>query len=296
MTSPAITGNEPSTPAVPDTFTLPSVVEDPLLSTLPGAVIAQQESPAVMRIGVVAAINEGSMITVRISGSDVLLDCSYLFNQYWPLLGDRVIVMKQDSQWVCLGQMSGPVGSNNPLPNSSFEEGVIGSLPTGWTLTVGLTGAGVPTFTVAGGGGTTISGLRVVDFGTDSVGAGVSTAEAFSPTVPALPGSKWTAAYFVTSAIIGSIYPMYSDISTYIEFLDPTGVVLVGENIDNYSTGVDIPVLVYRRLSLTLFPAGFVVAPAGTASARVTMFATFELPAASYASFFIDNVILRQVD
>ncbi len=294
MTGPAIEGNTPSMLPVSSIFTAPSIVEDPLLSTLPGAVIAQQESPTVMRIGVVAAITEGTQITVRISASEVLVDCSYLFAQYFPLLGDRVIVLKQDSQWFCVGQMSGSINSNNVLFNSSFEQGVLAALPTGWTITPGLTGAGVPTFEVAGG--ETISGVNVADFGTDSVGAGVSTADVFSTSVPAEPGSKWTGAYFLMQAFVGSIYPMFHDLDMHIQFLDSAGALIIDHEINHLSVGADVASVLYRRLALTAFPEGYVVAPAGTALVRVRFVGIFELPAASFISFFIDNVILRQVD
>jgi hypothetical protein len=287
MTTPAGT----DMPVIPPA---PAIVADPLLETLPGAVVAQQESSTVLRIGVVAAIIEGSQITVRISGSEVLLDCSYLFYQYFPLLGDRVIVLKQDSQWICLGQMSGPIGSNNLLFNPSFELGTIGALPSGWTITPGLVGAGVPTFTAAGG--LNISGVQTADFGTDSVGAGVSSADVFSAPVSAVPGSKWTGGYFLMQAFVGSIYPMFHDLDMHIQFLDGAGALIIDHEINHLSVGADVAGTLYRRLSLTAFPDGFVVAPAGTSSVRVRFVGIFELPAASFVSFFIDNVILRQVD
>lgn len=286
MTSPNL---DPEPPVV-----IPPVIsEDPLLNTLPGAVIAQQESPTVMRVGVVAAIIEGTQITVRISGSDVLVDCSYLFGQYFPLLGDRVIVFKQDSQWFCIGQMTGPIMSNNSLINPSFEDGVVGVTPVGWTIVPGLTGAGVPTFQVAGGAN--ISGVNTVDFGTDSVGAGVSTADVFSSTIPALPGSKWTGAYFMMQAFVGSTPPMFHDLDMHIQFLDFGGAVLADYEINHLSAAADIAAVLYQRLALTTLPQGYVEAPAGTATVRVRFVGIFELPAASFVSFFIDNVILRQV-
>ena len=288
MTSPTTLTSEPPV-VIP-----PTISEDPLLNTLPGAVIAQQESSAIMRIGVVAAITDGSRITVRISGSEVLLDCSYLIGQYLPLLGDRVIMLKQDSQWVCLGQMSGPIESNNSLFNSSFEEGVVGSTPTGWSVTPGLVGAGVPTFTVAPGTG--ISGTKIADFGTDSVGAGVSTADVDSTPVVATPGSKWTGAYFLMAAFVGSTWPMFHDLDMHIQFHDPGGALIIDHEINHLSAGADIAATLYRRLTLASFPDGFVVAPAGTGLVRVRFVGIFELPAASFVSFFIDNVILRQVD
>lgn len=267
---------------------------DPLLQ-LPQAIVDQQESPAIMRIGVVAAIVEGSQITVKVSGSEVLIDCSYLLFQYFPLLGDRVILIKQDSQWVCLGQMTGPVGSNNLLYNPSFELGAVGSIPDGWTVNVISSGAGVPSFLVASYG-SPLTGKQIVDFGTDSIGAGVSQAEAWSRTVDAQPGSAWTAAFWQMGVLTASVAPDFSDLDFFIEFTDSTGAVIASNGIVGYSTSADVYVPLYKRLSLALYPTGKVIAPTGTQGVRVRFLGRFGLPAASFFSFFIDNVILRQVD
>lgn len=274
----------------------PSVTPDPLLDTLPGAVVAQQESPTVMRIGVVTQIIEGSQITVRISGSDVLIDCSYLFGQYYPLLGDRVIVFKQDSQWFCIGQMSGTIESNNPLPNSSFEQGAVGTMPTGWSINVISSAGGVPTFLVAFPGSTNISGSQAADFGTDSIAAGFSIADVYSPTIAAAPDSHWTAAYFLNSAFVGSSPPLFSLLELFIQFLTPTGVLITEYSVNVMSFFADVVGPLYRRLSLNAVPAGYVSAPIGTGLVRLRFYGEFDLPAASFVSFFLDNVILRQVD
>jgi hypothetical protein len=274
----------------------PEVTPDPLLDTIPGAVVESRESPAVMRIGVVAQIIEGSQITVKISGSDILVDCSYLFFQYFPLLGDRVILLRQDSQWVCIGEMSGAIGSNTPLPNSSFESGVIGAMPDDWSITIIASPAGVPSFLVASPSSVNISGKQVADFGVDSVVAGISIADVYSSTVPATPDSAWTGAYYLTRAFVNTSPPMFSELEMWIQFLDGGGALISESLINVISLAADSLAPVYRRLNLTSFPSGYVTAPAGTVSTRVRFRGTFELPATSFVSFFIDNVILRQVD
>lgn len=296
MTSPGAEGNIPATAPIPNIPAAPGVTEDPLLDTLPGAVIDQIESPMVMRVGVVASIQEGTQITVRISGSSVLVNCAYLFNAYFPLLGDRVIVVRQDSQWLCLGDPSGPIGSNSLLPNSSFEHPPTPPLiPTGWSINVISSGAGVPTFETAAAGSVNVTGKQIADFGTDSIGAGTSIADVYSPVVTATPDSKWTAAYWLIGAFIGTIPPLFSDLEMHIEFLDATGAV-VGTNLVNaFSAGADIVGRHYRRLSLVSFPAGFVVAPANTSTARLRLRGIFNLSAATFVSFFLDQAILRQV-
>lgn len=289
-----------TTPDVgPSSFTAmpaaPEVATDPLLDTLPGAVADSQESSCVMRIGVVTQVVEGTQITVKISGSEVLVNCSYLFFQYFPLLGDRVIILKQDSQWFCLGQMSGIIGSNTPLPNSSFESGAIGAIPDDWTISVVSTGAGTPDFLIASPASVNISGSQLVDFGTDSVGAGQSIADVFSTAIPAAADTAWTGAYYLTRVFMSSIPPDFSDLEMWIQFLDAGGTLITEFRINRMSLFGGTLAPVYRRIDLTLFPAGSVVAPAGTASVRIRFRGIFNLPAASFVSFFMDNIILRQV-
>lgn len=286
-----MTGPDTSMPPAPE------VASDPLLETIAGSVVGQQDSPAIMRIGVVAEIIEGTQITVRISGSEVLVDCSYLFGQYYPLLGDRVVVFKQDSQWFCIGEMSGAIDSNNPLFNSSFEDGLVATTPTGWTLVVSTSGGGVPTFWVSGSlSPENVSGKQMVDFGTDSVGAGSSTADAYSTTVAALPDSKWTGAYYLPAVMMNTIPPLFSQLQMYIQFLDSTSTLVVEYQINTFTVSSYLLGPIYRRLSLPAFPVGYVVAPPGTTSVRVRFRGFFDLQAASFVSFFIDNVILRQVE
>jgi hypothetical protein len=275
----------------------PEVTSDPLLETIAGSVAGQQESPAILRIGVVAAIIEGSQITVKISGSEVLIDCSYLFGQYFPLMGDRVVVFKQDSQWFCIGEMSGAINSNNPLFNSSFEDGAVATTPTGWTLVVASSGGGVPTFEVSGSlSPENVSGKQMVDFGTDSVGAGSSVADAYSTPITAPPDSKWTGAYYLPAVMMNTIPPLFSQLQMYIQFLDNTSTLIVEYQINTFTVSSYLLGPVYRRLSLPAFPTGYVVAPPNSDTVRVRFRGFFDLQAASFVSFFIDNVILRQVD
>jgi hypothetical protein len=275
----------------------PVVTPDPLLDTIAGAVVAQQESPCVMRIGVVTAIIEGTQITVKISGSEVLVDCSYLFGQYYPLLGDRVVILKQDSQWFCVGQMSGAIESNNSLLNGSFEAGTVAAIPDEWTLVVATSGGGVPTFLISGSlSPENVSGKQMVDFGTDSVAAGSSTADAYSTAIPALADSRWTAAYYLPAVMMNTVPPLFSQLQMYVQFLDATSTLISEFQVNSFTVASYLLGPIYRRLSLTAFPSGFVAAPPATAFVRVRFRGFFDLQATSFVSFFIDNVILRQVD
>lgn len=262
---------------------------------LPAAVQGVVESPALIRIGVVDAIVESDNITVKISGSPVLVTASYLFPQYQPLLGDRVYVIKQDAQWFVLGTMAGPI--NTQLANASFEEGVIGALPTGWTINVIASGGGVPTFTKVTAIANPLAGQFYADFGTDSVAAGLSQADVFSPTVPAEASQSWTSAFFVSASLIDqqngglNTGSGNSNITMNIQFLDGGGAVLS----DTYMGGITANGpgrTVYIRPDADVPPA---VAPVGTVEVRLRINGIFQMSANAFSSFFIDYMILRQV-
>lgn len=258
----------------------------PQLST---SVVDTTVDPTVTRIGVVTAVVESDNITVAISGSGVLIQAAYLFPQYLPLLGDRVVVQRQGAAWFVLGTLSGPI--NTTLLNPSFEEGIVGALPDFWTIQVISSVAGVPTLTIATGG--QVSGARSADFGTDSVGAGTSEAYALSTPVAAAAGSRWTAALYFKAFAPGM--PNFSSLELYIQFLDGAQA-LISETLVTFAdVAVDQLTAVYLRLSTTLIPAGAVVAPAGTGFVRLKVRGIFRLPAASFVSFFLDYMILRQV-
>lgn len=268
-----------------------------LQSSLPGQVVGQQESPMVARIGVVTDIVESDNITVRISGSPVLVTASYLFPQYQPLLGDRVYVTKQDAQWFVLGTMSGPI--NSVVPNASFEDGVLGATPSNWTLVVTSAAAGVPTFTKVSADQDGMTGSFMADFGVDSnpIG-GLSEAEAYSTAVPASPNSRWTGAYYLTKAFIdGDSVTLESNgqisfLDMYIQFLDAGGALVSETAINTLSMNVDNYGRLYRRPNVT---APFVTAPPGTAQVRVRMSADFFMSPSSFTSFFIDYIVLREL-
>lgn len=258
----------------------------PQLST---AVVDTTVDSTVTRIGVVTMVVESDSITVAISGSGVLIQAAYLFPQYQPLLGDRVVVQRQGAAWFVLGTLSGPI--NTTLLNPSFEEGIVGALPDFWTIQVISSVAGVPTLTIANGGG--VSGSKSADFGTDSVVAGTSEAYALSTPVAAAAGSKWTAGLYFKAFMPGP--PNFSSLELFIQFLDPAQVLVAETMVAFADVAVDQLVPVYMRLNTNLVPAGAVVAPAGTGFARMKVRGIFRLPATSSASFFLDYMILRQV-
>lgn len=229
---------------------------------LPNAVQGVEEPPVVMRIGVVVDIVEADNITVKVSGSTALLIASYLFPQYRPMLGDRVVIYRQDSQWFVVGTMSGPI--NSVAPNASFEEGAIGATPTGWTFTVTSSSAGSPTFTKPA---TTqpLMGNSVGRFSLSPTGTGAGGGTLVSTAVQASEGEAWTAGLFIR--IVDLAGPNSLGISTLIRFLDSGGVSLGTFSMNAFTnfTSTTADYLLIRPDTTTLRA----VAPPNTASVRM---------------------------
>lgn len=257
--------------------------------TLPEAVTQSIESPVLARIGVVAAIVESDNITVKISGSNVLVQASFLFPQYQPVLGDRVYVTKQDAQWFILGQMSGPVGANSLAPNSGFEQGAEGEIPDFWTFTVSQTTAGTPTAfrTTAGGA---IDGVNVFRLNLVPTATGDSSARIASARIPASEGQHWISAFYVNAQVYT---PNEISVFSELRFFDSTDA-FIG---DSYMIDQDFNAHTnwwYMRPFRGDLPA---IAPAGTASVemRITVFWTINTLIATSHFINFDHMILRNV-
>jgi hypothetical protein len=257
---------------------------------LPMAIQGVTEPPVVMRIGVVVDLIEADNITVKISGSPVLVTASYLWPQYQPVLGDRVVVYRQDSQWFVVGTMSGPL--NTLVPNPSFEEGTLGGLPTNWTLSVVSSAGGPPTFTKQQNINSIVSGNFIADFGVDATGTGVSEANVLSALIPAVEGSRWAAAYTLVG--VNFFGGVDAHLAFGYQFLDSAGTMIVEYGIDNLyvTSGFYGPIL--RRNNL--YPTNYQTAPPGTAYVRFKFNGIFNMAnAASFISFYIDATMLRNV-
>ena len=273
-------------------MTMPDSVEQ----TLPGQITQQEASDFVARIGRVVDITEATNITVEISGSPTLVTASYLFPLYQPLIGDLVYVTKQDSQWFVHGTMSGPL--NSLVLNPSFEQGVLTALPTGWSITSVSTTAGTLTFTKQIL--TAVSGNFIGTIRNSSAGvAGTSSSDIFSTPTQAAPGQKWTVGYFITYAVPdvnASLVPQggFMDLSWFIQFLDPDGV-LISETLANYTPIYSyIPGPYYAR-TFTAANEVFVIAPPGTASARLRIRCTMTMHVNSASEIGLDVVLFRFV-
>lgn len=256
---------------------------------LPNAVQGVPESPVVMRTGVVDAITEADNITVKISGSPVLVTASYLFPEYLPLLGDRVVVLRQDSQWFVVGTMAGPI--NSEILNPSFENGAIGATPTNWTFTVTLNAAGNPT-------GTKSNPLNPIDGLSVAlvqllVITGVGTSEGIlrSSAVPASPGENWTASTFFRTGV--SDNNIVAGLLN-IEWYDGGGTLISSDLIGGEAFNSVTPWFYMRPAPAT----PYATAPAGTVTVRVALTtqilivnaAPLLTPLAEY-----DRVVLRRI-
>lgn len=256
---------------------------------LPAATQGVPGSPVVMRIGVVVSLVEADNITVRISGSPVLVTASYLFPQYRPMLGDRVVVYRQDSQWFVVGTMSGPI--NSLLANPSFEIGAIGALPTSWTFTVTSSSAGVPTFTKPA---TTqpLMGDAVGRFSVSPTGTGASGGTLISTSVATTEGQNWTGGFFLR--IIDLTGPNSMGVSVLARFLDASGVSIsaVGLNaFTNFTSTLPDYFLVRPDPTSTQ-----VTAPPGSASVRLEVdFLALIADSSTLVDVDVDGMILRRV-
>jgi hypothetical protein len=157
------------------------------------------EDAAVMRIGRVTRYTSAS-ITVAISGSDTLVNAAYLFGQYFPVLGDIVVVVKSGAMWVVLGTLSGNP-ADNVVENHSFEDSGPGTMPVKWQLfhdSASSAVADVATeLTLVG---REIDGSQWLGtFLTVPVGAGFFYSNDFiySEPIPVEPGQTWSASAFV---------------------------------------------------------------------------------------------------
>lgn len=267
---------------------------------LPMAVQSVEESPVVARIGVVVDFVEADNITVRISGSPSLVNASFAFPWYEPVLGDRVYVIRQDSQWFVLGTMSGPI--NSLAPNASFELGTLGggTPPTDWTVNNISTPAGavagmeksLPPASVGQ------RGLFVAAFGCATAGtAGTAVFDAFSTPVAAAEGQSWIAAITILEARIDQSFATsisgggLTSGTLFVDFRDAGGVTLTSTQMSNIVWTAD------DKSTHLLRPAPGIVAnaPINTAFAVFRMRWSLGMHINSNTQVFADDAILRRI-
>lgn len=276
------------------TMTMPN----PELQSLPGQITLQGESPMVARIGVVTDIEESDNITVRISGSPVLVTASYMFPGYSPLLGDLVYVTKQDAQWFVVGTMSGPI--NTALPNPGFEFGTLGATPDDWSTTVIASPAGVPTFTKEVAANPISGRFQGLIANTSAGVAGTSILDIFSNAVTADDGQRWATSYFLVYAVVNVnaalvVQSGNTQVQTFIQWLDGGGALISESSTYVLYLGNNVITPTYiRTVSLSNLP--YVHAPAGTSFARLRIRATLTMNANSATEIYLDNMVMRTPD
>lgn len=177
---------------------------DPVaIPNLPNAITIFGNFPDTeMRIGVVKDISD-EIVNVSISGADVLTPAPYLFGQYRPNIGDNVVCMRMDNQWVVVGALSG-YQSNNQVFNSSFEDDTAAP-PGGWTLyhdpasteAADVSAVELPI-------GWPIDGPQAVRFRLDATPPGSSIDFLSSGAIQVQPGQQWTASAWLVGESLGS--------------------------------------------------------------------------------------------
>lgn len=281
-------------------MTQPQPTPNDLDLGLPAAVQGVVESPMVARIGVVIDFVEADNITVRISGSPSLVNASFAFPWYEPVLGDRVYVVRQDGQWFVLGTMSGPI--NSLAPNASFELGTLGGgvPPTDWSVTNVATIAGAVQGMEKSLPPASVSqrGLYVAAFGVATAGtAGTAVFDVFSTPVAASEGQAWIAAITILEARIDNSFATsisqggLTQGTLFVDFRDAGGVTLSSTQMTTIVWTAD------DKSTHLLRPAPGLVAnaPVDTASAVFRMRWSIGMHINCNTQIFADDAILRRV-
>lgn len=241
-----------------------------------------------MRIGTVIDYGSGA-VSVRISGSDVLINAAYL-SSYKAVVGDLVVVMREGSSWIVLGAINGSPNDNQAV-NGSFEKSLIGAGdPLGWTTY--FTGP-APTVSVdAPFQGMDIDGSQYLHLTVTGVSA--TNAYTYSQPFPVNPGEKWAARALVAGYSPNSaLFPQAAIFFAYF-----------ANNIDTYPTtsAADSP---FQLIPLLNFPSwnsvstgqqtGTVV-PINAVYSRVVIHSNLNATGAgNILDIFWDQVIVRKL-
>jgi hypothetical protein len=263
------------------------------------AVRAAIPDAATMRIGRVTRYDAG-FITVAISDSDVLVDASYLFPSYQPVLGDTVAVVKQGNQWLALGALSANP-DDNVVANHSFENGEYDVMAPNWTLYHDPASTEVAAVDVSFAA-VEIDGPKMLRIGIGGTVVGaISSSTDYVSSDPFLvtPGDRWAASAWVTGSSLSAgpwvrgsaaaFFSFYSsDSATYPNTAAPdAGIRAV--NIPTTQTWILV-----RSMSGTVG----VEIPEGVSYARITLrtILTHEDTTSNYSfAAYWDRVIARRL-
>lgn len=267
---------------------------------LAGMVRATTPDAAVLRIGRVTAYAAGK-ITVNISDSDVLVDATYIFGAYHPVLGDNVVVLKQGNQWITLG-ISSANPDDNPIQNYSFEDGEYDVMAPSWTLYHDPASSDTASVDV-GSPDPPIDGPKALRVGLGAITVGViSTSFDYisSEPFPVTPGAYWSAQAWIMGKSSSGAPWVRGSASCFFSFYDNPGNTYPNTAAaDAGIQTVDIPTappwILVRSESGS---ARGVEIPTGVTHARVTLRTqlTHEDTTANYSfAAYWDRVIARKL-
>jgi hypothetical protein len=112
-----------------------------------------------------------------------------------PVVGDQVILGRQDSTWIVIGRQGGVGG--NQVANFSFEQdGAITSTPTSWNRAV-IAGTGLPAVLATG-----FAPDGTYELGVTATGGVAQDTYIYSNPINVAPGQVWA-----LSALASAVYP-----------------------------------------------------------------------------------------
>lgn len=267
---------------------------------LASTVRATTPDAAVLRIGRVTAYAAGQ-ITVNISDSDVLVDATYIFGAYQPVLGDNVAVLKQGNQWLALGIPSANP-DDNPIQNYSFEAGDLDVMAPQWTLYHDPASSDTASVDVARAR-PPIDGPQCLRIGLGAISAGLISSSIdyiSSEPFPVTPGDFWSAqAWLMGSSSSGAPWVRGTG-SCFFSFYDNPGntypnTAAADAGISAANIPTTPPWILIRSESGA---AKGVEIPAGITHARVTLQTTLthEDTTSDYSiAAYWDRVIARKL-
>jgi hypothetical protein len=267
---------------------------------LAGAVTASTPDPAIVRVGQVTAYASGT-ITVNISDSNVLVDATYLFSAYQPVLGDIVAVLKQGNQWLVLGTHSANP-DDNVISNYSFENDDVGATPSDWEHYHDPASTDTTTVSV-GTQNTPIDGPKVLQLELDNTVAGaLSTSIDYhsSAAFPVEPGQFWSAHAWLLGFSFSSGPWVRGGGTVFFSFYDSAGAtypntIAADAGLAEVNVPVSPPWLLVRSESGS---GRGVEIPVGATHARVTLrtVMTHEDTTSNYSfTAYWDRVVARRL-
>lgn len=168
------------------------IIQPSALPDLPSAVLdAARRSPVSIRKGRLVA-RYVDRVLVDVGGG--LFRASYLAS-YEPMVGDIVMMVRQDGTWLVLGTFGTPAGETTAVANYNFERGTVGVTPPNWQL---VTTSGSPTFTTdTWTRSDYIDGTQVGRLG--AAATGTIACDLVSDVIAVQPGESWAVSAHVAT-------------------------------------------------------------------------------------------------